>query len=217
MAALDLGADLDAALELVPQAVAPAPLPRCDLCFATDHTRAICRLVVPAAEDVEASEDEEEDPEELVFGSGSSEGDDDGNGMDANIGDGFIPIVDGDSYLPAPDPELEALDAEDLENPTRPDYVDVYMPHTDMPHFDHLAYAFVSPPLQAPVPLIHQAVNRACRANRVSLLSSSRGACIAIFSSPLDQESAVNQGPFIGREASVHFERHDETDNRFLF
>jgi hypothetical protein len=33
----------------------------------------------------------------------------------------------------------------------------------------------------------------------------------------VDRENAVNNGPFLGREALVHFERHDETDNCFLF
>jgi hypothetical protein len=86
-----------------------------------------------------------------------------------------------------------------------------------MRHFDHLAFAFVHPPLLSPATFIHQAVDLGCGPNRVSLLTSSRGTRLAVFSSCVDRENAVNNGPFFGREASVHFERHDETDNRFLF
>jgi hypothetical protein len=214
MAALNFGIEPELAVALPPE----APL-HCELCFASDHSQERCRLVVPAAAGAAGSEDDEEedDPEELVFGSGSSDGGS-GDDLQAFSGeDGFIPLAGEDDFLPAPEPDEPLPDAEDLEEPERPDYADVFMPHSDMPHFEHLAYAFVNPPLQAPVPLIHQAASRACGPHRVSLLSSSRGARIAVFASALDRENAVSHGPFIGQEASVHFERHDETDNRFIF
>jgi hypothetical protein len=127
-------------------------------------------------------EEEEEDPEELVFGSGSSEDED----LAGDGGDGFIPVDDAEDFLPAHDSDLDAPDAEDLEEPARPDYTDVFMPFVHMPHFDHLAYAFLNPPVASPVSFIHQAAALACGSNRVSLLSSSRGTKLAVFSLPFD-------------------------------
>jgi hypothetical protein len=190
----------------------------CNLCFSRDHSRSVCRLVVPVAveagavADGEADAEEEEDPEELVFYDGSSDG---GDLPDA----GQLPAADGaaDGGPPAPDPELAALDAEDLEDPARPDYVDVYMPYVNLRHYDNLSFAFVNPPQPDTDEIILQAADLGCGPERVSLFPSSQGAWVAVFTSSYHREDAVNNGPYLGREVSVHFERHDETDNRFLF
>lgn len=232
----------------------PAPL-FCRLCFGDDHSRASCRLVVPAAlaqEDalagdeaeamdvaggaveappVEAEDEEEEDPEELVFeedfvvdgaaeqpaaaGSMASLA---GSGAAASDGeDGFIPITDAADYLSVPASGSEAPDEEDLAAPARPDTVAVYMPFVNLRLFDNLAYAFVNPPMESPDSFISQAADLGCGPDRVSLFPSSEGARLAVFSTPPDRENAVNNGPFIGFEASIFFRRHDETENRFLF
>jgi hypothetical protein len=193
----------------------------CSLCFASDHERSICRLVVPAA--IEAAggaagsdSEEEEDPEELGFEEdavgGGSEGD-----APADGDDGFIPIADGDAFLPAPGDEELVPDGEDLEEPERPDYVDVFMPFVNLRHFDDLSFAFINPPTPQPYNLILQAADLGCGPDRVDLFPSSRGARLAVFSTPQDRENAMNNGPYFGREVSVFFERHDESDNRFLF
>jgi hypothetical protein len=185
-------------------------------------------LVVPVAEaagdligaiDI-ASDDEEEDPEELMFEAkdASSEGDVPHPG--AVVGEALFPAAWNEDFIPlsdAPDPELEALDAEDLEEPVRPDYIDVFMPYINMRHFDNLAYAFVNPPVQQPDGLILEAADLGCGPDRVALYPSSCGARVAVFSQPIDRENAVANGPFLGRDVSVFFERHDEADNRFLF
>jgi hypothetical protein len=49
------------------------------------------------------------------------------------------------------------------------------------------------------------------------LFPSSHGTRLAVFSTPFDRENAIANGPYVGREASVFFRRHDETDNRFVF
>uniref|UniRef100_A0ACD5X706 Uncharacterized protein n=1 Tax=Avena sativa TaxID=4498 RepID=A0ACD5X706_AVESA len=190
----------------------------CELCFGSDHSRSVCRLAVPAIPD----EGEEEDPEELVPEDGSSEGGDpavDGGDGFMALGneDGFLPIADAFDYLPAPEAVPDAPDAEDLVESMRPDYVDVFMPHVHLQHFDHLAYAFINPPPLHPDNFILQAADLGCGPDRVYLLPSSRGARVAVFSAPYDRGNAVANGPYLGREATVFFERHDETDNRFIF
>jgi hypothetical protein len=185
----------------------------CNLCFSRDHLRSTCRLAflvaaAAAAGEEAESDEEEEDPEELVFFNGSSDEEDLPAPVDAAAAEAF---------LPAPDPELDALDAEDLEEPARPDYVDVYMPYVNLRHFDNLSYAFVNPPLPDSDELILQAADLGCGPDRVALYPSSRGARVAVFSSSYHREEAINNGPFLGREVSVHFERHDEADNHFLF
>jgi hypothetical protein len=130
---------------------------------------------------------------------------------------GFIPITDAADYLSVPASDSEAPDEEDLAAPVRPDTVAVYMPFVNMRHFDNLAYAFVNPPMECSDSFISQAADLGCGPDRVSLFPSSEGARLAIFSTPPDRENAVNNGPFIGVEASVFFRRHGETDNRFLF
>uniref|UniRef100_A0ACD5ZT50 Uncharacterized protein n=1 Tax=Avena sativa TaxID=4498 RepID=A0ACD5ZT50_AVESA len=193
-------------------------------CLSSDHQCSACRLAPPAAP-LAIEEEEEEDPEELVFEDGSSE---EGaqlsqalDGMDGNLqaadDDGFIPLVDAADYLPAPDDQLVLPDAEDLEEPQRPDYIDVFMPFINMAHFDNLAFAFLNPSLENPDNFIYQAADLGCGPDRVSLFPSYRGARLAVFSSPYDRENAVHNGPFLGREATVFFECHDESDNRFLF
>jgi hypothetical protein len=186
-------------------------------------------VIEEAAIHLSLDEDVEEDPEELVFEDSSSDEDvpppvpgaDDFIPLeeaDAVIGD-LPPLAAADAFLPAPDPELEALDAEDLEEPVRPDYVDVYMPLTNLRLFDNLAYDFVNLPEQNPDPLILEAADLGCGCGPdcVALYPSSRGARVAVFSSTADRESAVDNGPFLGQDVSVYFERHDEADNRFLF
>jgi hypothetical protein len=160
---------------------------------------------VAAAGDGSDSE-EEDDPEELVFYNGSSD-------------DDAPPEVGNLTQAPAVEEDLElaALDAEDLEEPVRPDYCDVYMPYVNLRHYDNLSYAFVNPPQPDSDELILQAADLGCGPHHVSLYPSSRGARVAVFSSSYHREEAVNNGPFLGREVSIHFERHDEADNRFLF
>jgi hypothetical protein len=139
----------------------------------------------------------------------------------------FLPIVDADEFLAAPgqlngsSASDEPGDAEDLAEPVRPDHVDVYMPFVDLRHFDHVAYAFINP---SSVPAVHdpdsfilQAADLACGPDRVSLFPSAASSRVAVFVSDGDREQAVANGPFLGREASVYFRRHDETDQRFLF
>jgi hypothetical protein len=91
------------------------------------------------------------------------------------------------------------------------------MPFVNLRHFDNLAYAYVNPPELQPDGLILQAADLGCGPDRVAVYPSSRGARVAVFTLPLDRENAVSNGPFLGREVSVFFERHDESDNRFLF
>jgi hypothetical protein len=138
----------------------------CSLCFASDHNRFVCHLVLPVAVVVadaalaNSDSEEDDDPEELVFEEDfSGEG---GLGA-AAAGDDFIPLdgdeanlslPEGEAFLPAPDTNLDALDAEDLEEPVRPDYVDVFMPYVNLRHFDNLSYAFVQPPMPHPDELI---------------------------------------------------------------
>jgi hypothetical protein len=55
-----------------------------------------------------------------------------------------------------------------------------------MQHFDHLAFAFVHPPLLSLASFIHQAADLGCGPNRVSLMSSSHGTRLVVFSSPID-------------------------------
>jgi hypothetical protein len=163
-------------------------------------------------------DDEEEDPEELVFGAWSS---DEGEGEPAGGGDNFVSLpANGEgenNFLPAPQDELKAPDAEDLEEPVRPDYMDVFMPYVNLCHFDNLSYAFVNPPFENPDNLILQAADLGRGPDRVSLFPSSRGARMAVFATPADRDLAVSNGPFLGCEVSIFFERHDESDNHFLF
>jgi hypothetical protein len=207
----------------------------CNLCFASDHGRSSCCLVMPvaagaappgavAAADVDS--EEEEDPDELIF-----EDDLDGAAEPpADFGadfiplpaaaaaddadeDFFLPIVDAADYLPAPDPASSdpasaghsvsgsgPADFEDLETPVRPDHVDVYMPFVNLHHFDHIAYAFATPPIQNPDSLILQAADLGCGPDRVSLFPSFDVARVAVFASDMDREHAVNNGPFFGRD-----------------
>ena len=55
-----------------------------------------------------------------------------------------------DDQVPEYDPEDLYLlpDAEDLEIPNRPDFIDVFMPPVDMSRVGHLAFAYPYPPLQ---------------------------------------------------------------------
>ncbi|KAK1670811.1 hypothetical protein QYE76_058970 [Lolium multiflorum] len=274
---------------------AAAPL-LCNLCFARDHRRSVCPLVMPAAvaigapavplagEDSEEEEDpdeppfdggaigdvaalpeaaavdflplppadvvddaafpvgqdseDEEDPEELVF-------EDDGDGgaaapLVAAAADFlplpppevehegiFLPIVDAADFLAVPGQgsgapsSVGAGDSLDLQEPARPDHVDVFMPFVNLRHFDHIAYAFINPTsvsaVEDPDAFIHQAADLGCGPDRVTLFPSAAGSRVAVFASDNDREHAVANGPFLGREASVYFRRHDETDPRFVF
>jgi leucyl-tRNA synthetase len=62
----------------------------CALCFASDHSRSTCLLVVPDATvlvtDAEEAEEEEEDPKELVFEDGA------GDDVDA------LPVVEAEGF-----------------------------------------------------------------------------------------------------------------------
>jgi hypothetical protein len=166
---------------------------------------------LPAVDALPVSSDEEEDLEELVF---EDDLDDIVQAPAAHLQqDAFVPFGDA----PDPDSDLEALDAEDLAEPSRPDYVDVYMPFVDLRHFNNLSFAFVNPPQPDSDALILQAADLGCGPDRVALFPSSRGARVAVFSSSVDRENAIGNGPFLGRDVAFHFERHDETDNRFLF
>jgi hypothetical protein len=146
---------------------------RCSLCFAHDHHRAIFHLVMPEVAapavpalvpGVDESEDEE-NPEEPPFedeavGGGPAQPDvaaDDfiplpaADAVDAEDGEFFLPIVDAADFLVAPGQDSEAptsdraADSIDLQEPVRPDHVDVFMPFVDLRHFDHIAYAFINP------------------------------------------------------------------------
>ncbi|KAK1660865.1 hypothetical protein QYE76_049024 [Lolium multiflorum] len=274
---------------------AVAPL-FCNLCFARDHRRSTCPLVMPAAVAVGApavhlageDSEEEEDPEEPPF-----EGGDFGDAAappaaaaadflplpPANVeGDAAFPVGDGseeeedpeelifededgggaaapanaaaEDFLPLPPPEVEdeetylpivdaavflaspgqgsgapssngVGDSLDLQEPTRPDHVDVFMPFVNLRHFDHIAYAFINPTsaiaVEDPDAFIHQAADLGCGPDRVTLYPSAAGSRVAVFATDNDREHAVANGPFLGREASVYFRRHDETDQRFVF
>jgi hypothetical protein len=85
-----------------------------------------------------------------------------------------------------------------------------------MRHFDNLAYAFLDPKNPIPNNYILQAADLGCGPDRVSLFPSSIGRRLGVFSSPFDRENAIQNGPFIVREAFVFFRRHDETDNHFI-
>uniref|UniRef100_A0ACD5TT34 Uncharacterized protein n=1 Tax=Avena sativa TaxID=4498 RepID=A0ACD5TT34_AVESA len=209
-------------------AMEPETRMRCSLCFSSDHHRDSCRLA-PAVE----AEVEEEDPEDLVFDEDSSADEGDPGLVAAGVEEpeeGFIPIVDALDYLPVPD-------AEDLGDAHRPDYLDVYMPHVHMPLYNNLGYAFTNPLLHCynrdkkitknekrktqqgdtDLTFILEVADLGCGQDRVALCPSSRGARVVVFVSPYDRENTVNNGSFVGREATVYFERHDETDNRFIF
>jgi hypothetical protein len=155
-------------------------------------------------------------PEMLVIGDGSS--DEEGPLLADDAADvAAFHVVAEEDYLHAPDPLMDVLDAEHLEDHVRPDYMDVYMPFVDLRHFDNLSYAFVDPPLPNPHDLMLQAADLGCGPNQVYLYPSSRGARVAVFSSNFDREMAVAHGPYLGRDVSVFFERHEESDNRFVF
>jgi hypothetical protein len=68
-----------------------------------------------------------------------------------------------------------------------------------------------------PDSFILQAADLACGPDRVTLFPSADGSRVAVFVSDRNHEQVVSNGPFLGREASVYFRRHDETDQRFLF
>uniref|UniRef100_A0ACD5UUT9 Uncharacterized protein n=1 Tax=Avena sativa TaxID=4498 RepID=A0ACD5UUT9_AVESA len=208
----------------------------CNLCFSSDHNQNVCPLVAPVLLD-----EEEEDPEELIFEEGSSDDEpaqavggagvaaapvaavaaaldanDVAAGIQAEDAD-YIPLEEAGDFILAPRIHHDVPDAEDLEEPVRPGYVDVYMPYVHMAMYDNLAYAFINPPLPSPENFIYQVADLGCGPDRVSLLSSYLGARLVVFSLPLDREFAVDNGPYLGREATVYFERHDESENRFVF
>jgi hypothetical protein len=192
--------------------------------------------VAPAAAGLAApvavvTDEQEEDPEELVFEDNSSDVGapaqpeevfipvaDPSSGEDEDEvgsgGDGFIPVFDADDYHHVPASEPESEEPQEAE---RPGYIDAFMPAVDMRRFDHLAFAFLHPNIPNPDSFILQAADLGCGPDRVSLFPSSHGTRLAVFSAPSDRENAINNGPFLGREASVFFRRHNETDNRFLF
>jgi hypothetical protein len=146
---------------------------------------------------------------------------------DADDGELFLPIVDVADFLVAPGQDSEAptsdgaADSVDLLEPIWPDHVDVFMPFVDLRHFDHIVYAFINPTTVAavndPDAFIHQAADLGCSPDRVTLFPSAAGSRVAVFISDRDREHAVSNGPFLGREASVYFRRHDETDQCFFF
>ncbi|CAM0877939.1 unnamed protein product [Alopecurus aequalis] len=158
-----------------------------------------------------AASSEEEDPKERVSWHTS-----DGSSIPAASSHSVA--SEPDEHLRSPVlPDAYLPGADDLDEPHRPDYLGVYFPHVHMPHYDNLAFAYLDPPHASPATIIHQASLVGCGPNRVSLLSSSRGAKLAIFLTPQDRKNAVLNGPYVGHECTIHFERHDEADNRFLF
>jgi hypothetical protein len=151
-------------------------------------------LPLPVEEDVGVLDAAgQQPPVMLVIGDGSSHEEGPLPAGDAADTAAFHAVAEED-YLPAPNPLMDVLDAEDLEEPMRPEYLDVYMPFVDLRHFDNLSYAFVDPPLPNPHDLILQAPDLGCGPNRVYLYPSSRGTRVAVFSPNYDREMAVAHG-----------------------
>ncbi|PNT66277.1 hypothetical protein BRADI_3g09532v3 [Brachypodium distachyon] len=125
-------------------------------------------------------------------------------------------FLSGDSeYEPAPD----AIPARGNGSPppTRPDCVNVLMPHVPLENYANLAYAYIFPPAVSPAFFIRRALNPRPPCPTPQLRPFSQGSSLVIFNSTYDRELAMLNEPFRGYEHTVHLVRHDDTENRFLF
>jgi hypothetical protein len=96
--------------------------------------------------------------------------------------------------------ELEELpDAEDHEEPVRPQSIDVYMSFVNMSHFNHLAYATITQQHNAPADNICNALVAQGGIAHVTLAPSSYGAMLLMFDANALREGAINAPPFVGQ------------------
>jgi hypothetical protein len=114
--------------------------------------------------------------------------------------------------------ELEELpNAEDLEEPVRPQSIDVYMPFVNVSHFNHLAYATITHQHNAPSHNICDALIAQGGNAHVTLAPSSYGAMLLMFDVDALCEGAINAPPFVGQHHTIILERQEDTPNRFHF
>ncbi|PNT71432.1 hypothetical protein BRADI_2g27406v3 [Brachypodium distachyon] len=164
-------------------------------------------------------EPDEEDPEELQF-------DSDNDHVLALPPAALAASSDGyEEFCSGEDSDGGGLsDSAPPSADARPDCLDVFMPPVNVEHFNNLAYVYAHPtPPPPPPPASSPAffIRRVLRSHdfhpTASLRPSSQGAALVCFGSHFEQEFAVHNSPYIGREHTVYLNRHNDTQNRFLF
>jgi hypothetical protein len=167
-----------------------------------------------------AGEESEKDPEELVFE----------EDMEAVLDHFSVPLANASNINALSDEEFnieeddiptdsddEPVHVDVMPPDSRPVYVNAFMSFVLLEHFANLAYTYVTPPVEAPMGFVHQALQQEAQNPSLALISSSHGAGLLVFASPHERELTVGASPFLGLTHNITVTLHDETNNRFRY
>ena len=128
--------------------------------------------------------------------------------------------VDSGDQVPQYDPDDPYIlpDAEDLETPARPNFVDVFMPPVDMSRVGHLAFAYPYPPAADPAKMIRGFFRKYAGDPRVTLVTGPQGAKLVCFDDKMRRDNTVGHSPYFGSyNTYLALDKIEGTDNHFQF
>jgi hypothetical protein len=91
------------------------------------------------------------------------------------------------------------------------------MPFVNVSHFNHLTYATITPPHNAPADNIRDALVVQGGNAHVTLAPSSYGTMLLMFDVHARRKAAINAPPFVGQHHTIVLECQEDMPNWFHF